>query len=72
VSSRPSTTDRPGQQTAHDGTFASLASATHLLLITVTPDGAQACTSVRARIDGDRAYFRVRLVPAGDGRRSAS
>ena len=59
MSSRPSTTDRPGQETAHDGTFASLASATHLLLITVTPDGAQACTTLRVWIDGDRACFRT-------------
>jgi PPOX class probable F420-dependent enzyme len=44
---------------ADGGTFAPLASAKHLLLITVTRDGTQVCTSVGARIAGDRAYFRT-------------
>jgi PPOX class probable F420-dependent enzyme len=59
VSPRPSTTDRPGQETARNGPFAPLASARYLLISTVTSDGAQEATPVRARINGDRAYFRT-------------
>lgn len=59
MSSRPSTTDRPGQRAAESGTFASLASAKYLLLTTFKQDGAPVSVPVRVAADGERAYFRT-------------
>jgi uncharacterized protein len=58
VSSRSSTTD-PGQEAAHSGTSALLASAKYLLLTTFTQDGAPVATAVRVVVEGDRAVFRT-------------
>jgi hypothetical protein len=60
VSSRPSTTDSSGQETAKGGTFVALESARYLLLTTFKQDGTPMAVPVRVVVDGDRAYFGAR------------
>jgi PPOX class probable F420-dependent enzyme len=60
VSSRPSTTDSSGHETAQDGIFVTLKSAKYLLLTTFKQDGTPMAVPVRVAVDGDRAYFGVR------------
>jgi PPOX class probable F420-dependent enzyme len=60
VSSRPSTTDISGHETAADGRFVPLESARHLLLTSFKQDGTPMAVPVRVVVDGDRAYFGVR------------
>jgi PPOX class probable F420-dependent enzyme len=59
VSSRPSTTDSSGHETAEDGSFVTLKSARYLLLATFKQDGTPMAVSVRVVVDGDRVYFGV-------------
>jgi uncharacterized protein len=60
VSSRPSTTDSSGQETARGRKFVTLESARYLLLTTFKPEGTPVAVPVRVVVDGDRAYFGVR------------
>ena len=60
MSSRPSTTDSSGHETAEGGRFVPLKSARHLLLTSFKPEGTPVAVPVRAVVDGDRAYFGVR------------
>ena len=59
MSSRPSTTDSSGRETAGAGKFVTLESAKYLLLTTFKQDGTPMAVPVRAVVDGDRAYFGV-------------
>ncbi|HET7244821.1 MAG TPA: hypothetical protein VFJ07_08290 [Streptosporangiaceae bacterium] len=59
MSSRPSTTDSSGHETAEGGRFVPLESARYLLLTSFKQDGTPAAVPVRAVVDGDRAYFGV-------------
>lgn len=59
MSSRPSTTDSSGHETAQAGGFVTLKSAKHLLLTTFKRDGTPMAVPVRAVVDGDRACFGV-------------
>jgi PPOX class probable F420-dependent enzyme len=60
VSSRPSTTDSSGHETAAGGRFVPLESARYLLLTSFKQDGTPMAVPVRVVVDGDRAYFGVR------------
>jgi PPOX class probable F420-dependent enzyme len=60
VSSRPSTTDSSGHETAAGGRFVPLESARYLLLTLFKQDGTPVADPVRVVVDGDRAYFGVR------------
>jgi len=60
VSSRPSTTDSSGHESARGGKFVTLESARYLLLTTFKPEGTPVAVPVRAVVDGDRACFGVR------------
>ena len=60
MSSRPSTTDSSGQETAAGGRFVPLESARYLLLTSFKQDGTPVAVPVRVVVDGDRAYFGVR------------
>ena len=62
MSSRPSTTDSSGHETARGGRFVTLESARYLLLTSFKPDGTPVAVAVRAVVDGDRAYFGVRTA----------
>ena len=68
MSSRPSTTDSSGHETAQAGRFVSLESATYLLLTTFKQDGTPMAVPVRVVVDGDRAYFGV-LDASGTAKR---
>lgn len=57
MSSRPSTTDSSGHETAQGGRFVMLESAKYLLLTTFKQDGTPMAVPVRVAVDGDRAYF---------------
>ena len=59
MSSRPSTTDSSGHETAQGGRFVTLESAKYLLLTTFKQDGTAMAVPVRVAVDGDRAYFGV-------------
>jgi PPOX class probable F420-dependent enzyme len=59
VSSRPSTTDSSGHETAQGGRFVTLESAKYLLLTTFKQNGTPMAVPVRVAVDGDRAYFGV-------------
>ena len=59
MSSRPSTTDSSGHETADAGRFVTLKSAKYLLLTTFKQDGTPMAVPVRVVVDGDRAYFGV-------------
>jgi hypothetical protein len=60
VSSRPSTTDRSGHESADGGKFVPLESARYLLLTSFKQEGTPVSIPVRAVVGGDRAYFAVR------------
>ena len=60
MSSRPSTTDSSGQETAAGGRFVPLESARYLLLTSFKQDGTPVAVPVRVVVDGNRAYFGVR------------
>jgi uncharacterized protein len=60
VSSRPSTTDSSGHETAGRRRFVPLESARYLLLTSFKQDGTPVAVPVRAVVDGDRAYFGLR------------
>ena len=60
MSSRPSTTDSSGQETAAGGRFVPLESARYLLLTSFKQDGTPMAVPVRVVVDGNRAYFGVR------------
>jgi len=59
VSSRPSTTDSSGHETAQGGRFVTLEPAKYLLLTTFKQNGTPMAVPVRVAVDGDRAYFGV-------------
>lgn len=60
MSSRPSTTDSSGQESAEGGRFVPLESARYLLLTSFKQDGTPVAVPVRVAFDGRPCLLRVR------------